>query len=308
MPPPRRRQRLSFKRLILGLAGLLILLVFIPRSWLSPLQALWQWIMPVQDAVSAAVDGAASALETAGSEGEASTAAARREQTLRNQLAALADRVRSLEDENRLLRATRVQGGIGTAGRLIAARVVADDVAPWRAVKTLSAGSSRGVRTGDAVVSREFTLDAGADDGLRDGLAVLIGETLLGFVTQTHTLSCRVQFISDPETQMKVRIGRFTEGGFAWAEGEFWLTGQGGGVMVIGDVPSAEVHAGRIAAGDVVLASPDQTQLPAALTVGRVESVSADVQNPLLSRLTVAGIVPHDAVRRVYVYNPDPGE
>ncbi len=300
-----------------------MLLFLLPRGWTSWLGALSQIALPLQDASSAATHAVTGALnphpssEVSPQEHEA---ALKREQFLQNQVAALSSRVAALERENQILLATRIDGRIGAQGRLIPARVVAHDIAPWRATRTIAAGSTRGVRPGNAVVSREFAdirarsvsegfaIEAGADDGVTPGLAVLLGEVYLGFIERTNAFSSRVLLVSDPNTQLKVRVGRFSEDGFVEAKQSFWLVGAGDERMEIKDVARRDVDAGTIAVGDTVLASPEQTSLPAALTIGTVEAIDPDRDNPLLSVLTVRSAVSLRSVRTVYVYDPHPDE
>ena len=58
--------------------------------------------------------------------------------------------------------------GLGPEGRLVPARVISEDVLPWRRSKLVSAGTLRGVRNGAAVTSHRFTADAGSEAGVSD--------------------------------------------------------------------------------------------------------------------------------------------
>jgi len=298
------------------LAGIVLLLIILPPGWTSWLGALGQIALPLQDASSAATHAATDLIGIDAKAGYSKDhlgparpeyeALLKREQMLENQVAALTSRVSTLERENQVLRAIRDRRGVGAQGRLIRARVVAHDIAPWRSTRIVSAGSTRGVRPGDAVVSREFAIAVGTGDGVSDGLAVLIGEVYLGFVEQTNAFSSRVRLVSDLETQMKVHIGRFNEQDFVLLDTDFWLVGSGNGRMEIKDVARSEIESGRIAVGDAVLTACDQTWLPPALTVGTVEAVEPDRRNPLLAVLTVRSAVSLDTVRTVYVFDPHP--
>ncbi len=269
-----------------------------PAAWTARLSAVGQILVPLQDAAAA---GAALAT---GVVADATSAPQTAEVYLRNQIAALAVRVAELERENNMLAAT--PRSAHTGGRLIRARVIGQDTAPWRATRRISAGSLGGVQVGDAVVSRHFSIAAGADDGVAPGYAVLLGEALVGFVDQAHAVSARVQWVSDARTAMNVRVGRHTEAGFVIAPGEFWLTGSTSGRIELRDISNEDVESGVIAAGDTVLVAQPTATLPAPLTIGTVASIELDRANPLLSIARVESPVALPLLHTVYVYSPNP--
>lgn len=274
-----------------------------PRSWTASLTSLGQWMAPAEDAVQTAVqaiDPRQAAASQVSPEQfqliEESLAA------YRNENAALTARIEELEQEIRTLTATRLWDAdgrrLGSRGRLIPARVLGEDVLPWRSSRLLSAGTWQSVREGQAVINR------GQDAQVRSGLAILLGQVLVGVVDQPATHTSRVRLISDPGTQMKVRLGRFVDGRFALVDRYFWLTGKSQGRMEVRDVDKRDVDAGSIAVGDVVLSDPRDELLPAALTIGRVAAIAGDRDNPLFAVLSIEALVPENSLDRVYVYDP----
>ena len=307
MPRPKKRAGPKRSRLIFTLAVAVAALWLLPATWTARLGGCSQLALPLQDVAGAAADAAASALKSTPSHSPTEQAHGQRsknEARLMHQIAALSARLAEVERENKILLATRVDGGIGSNGRLIRARVVARDWAPWRSSRTLSAGISRGVRAADAVVSREFEIDVGSEDGVSDGLAVLMGEVYLGFIAQVNNFSSRVTLVTDPAVQMKVRLGRFVGERFVETPKDYWLAGAGNGRMIIKGVARRDIADGTVAVGDTVLASPSQTSLPAAITIGTVEGISEDHNHALLSILTVTSAVNLESLRTVYIYDP----
>jgi cell shape-determining protein MreC len=300
------------KTLVICLLAIPVLTLILPGEWTGGVVSLVQVLVPFQDA---AATGAESLSRAVGSEGgevpmDRYEALARKKAALEHQVSALSFRVAELEEEVQVLAATRlweVDGQrIGARGRLIPARVITADLLPWRSSRLINAGSLQGVHRGSAVVSRYFTIDRGEEDGVLDGMAILLREEFIGVVDkQTGTHTSRVKLLSDVSTEMKVRIGRFTDAGFTTLDRNFWLKGRGSGVMEIGDVEQRDVEQGVVQVGDVVLAAPISGRLPGALTVGRVVNIRPDRDNPLLAILTVKSSVDEESLHRVYVYDPD---
>lgn len=306
----RRKTLPSRKTLITCLLAASVLALLLPRDWTGGLISLVQVIVPFQDAVVTGVESVARAVGSDdGQVPQARFEALERERAaLEHQVAALSMRVSQLEEEVGVLAATRlweVDGQrIGARGRLIPARVITADLLPWRSSKLINAGTLQGVRRGSAVMSRYFTIDRGEADGARDGMAILLKEAFVGVIDkQTGTHTSRVKLLSDVSVEMKVRIGRFSETGFAALDRYFWLMGCGG-VMEIRDVEQRDIDDGVIKVGDTVLSDPAGGVLPAALTVGKVVDIRPDRDNPLLAILTVESPVDEDSLRRVYVFDP----
>ncbi|MEK7755748.1 MAG: rod shape-determining protein MreC, partial [Planctomycetota bacterium] len=155
-----------------------------------------------------------------------------------------------------------------------------------------------------AVTSHVFTVNRGEDAELRTGLAILLGEILVGTIEQIGTHTSRVKLLSDVSVQMKVRIGRWTGDRFLLVDRYFWMSGRGPGRMEIRDVERKDVDTGVVQVGDTVLSDPQSDVLPAAMTIGKVTTASADRDNPLFALLTIAAAVPEESLRRVYIYDP----
>lgn len=275
--------------------GATALIMYVSPTWRARLALPLRALMPLQDGLSTAAD-AATQQPSVTTEVEA----------LRRQVAALTVMLEDLREEYDKVTATRrlnLEGGsLGLTGKLVPARVIASDVAAWRTSKLVDTGGGEGIHPGDAVTSRTITLNRGADSGVQSGVAVLLGETLVGFASATDAVTARVRLLSDAGMQMRVRIGRFVEGEFYPYPADFWMIGRGDGRMEIADVPGRDLDAGRIDVGDLVLSTPLEGVLPAAMVVGRVVNIRGDVDNPLLGILTVEPAADETALRRVYVY------
>jgi cell shape-determining protein MreC len=305
-----RSHRTLIGVLLMGSAAAL----WMPASWTRRLSGLMQWVVPFQEATQAVVDVAAppDSADRANPSNEETTALLQANVALENQTAAMAVRVEELESQVRLLTASRLWDAdgrkLGSRGRLIPAGVVGQDVAAWRSSRMLSAGSWQGVSPGAAVVSRLLTINQGDAAGARSGLAILLGETLVGFIESTATHTCQVKLLSDLSVQMKVRVGQLTGGQFTLQEGYFWLSGAGEGKMLIRDVDRRLIDSRRIQIGDRVLSDSQNEALPAALNIGKITEISPDRDNPLFAILTARSPVAEDALRRVYVFDPEKAE
>ena len=309
---PRRRPHQASRRTYLAILPVIaITALLLPAEWTGKLISLAQIIVPFQHAATVTADSVGQALRPNKPtvSPEEYEALERKKAALEHQVAALAVRVAELEKEVDILTATRLWDAagkrIGARGRLIPARVITDDLLPWRSSQLVNAGTLQGVERGSAVTSRLFTIDQGDTDGLDRGMAVLLGEVLVGLVEQAGTHTARVKLLSDVSVQMKVRVGRLTDSGFAPLEDYFWLVGRGDGVMEIGDAKRRDVEAGLIQVGDVVLSDPASGILPCAMTIGRITSIGPDRNNPLLSILTIEAALDETSLRRVYVYDPE---
>ncbi len=311
MTGSRSKTHPSKKKLLLTLLGISIVALLLPHSWTAGLISLAQVLVPFQDAAATAAEAVAGALTDDDHPVPASEhkALAREKTGLEHQVAALTVRVEDLEKEVGILEVTRawqVNGHrIGMDGRLVPARIITEDMLPWRSSRLINAGSLQGVQHGSAVVSRYFIIDRGENDGVRSGLAILLREALIGVIEKTGTHTSRVKLLSDVSVERKVRIGRFTEEGFETQDRYFWLAGRGGGVMEIRDVEQRDVENGLIKTGDVVLSAPEVDVLPAAMTIGKVVKITQDRDNPLLAILTVQSPLDEGSLRRVYVYDPE---
>jgi len=284
--------------------------LWLPREWTGRLMNLVQWVLPFQEAARVVVDASMSTPPPTAVSTEDYEVLARTNAALEHRTAALASRIDELEAEVRTLTATRLwdAGGrrLGSRGRLIPAQVVGEDLLAWRSSRLLSAGTWHGVSDGAAVVSRVFTIDHGDGAEVQTGLAILLGESLVGFIEESGTHVSQVRLLTDVTTQMKVRIGRLGGGGFVLLDGYFWLTGVGDGKLRIRDVDHRLVDTGHVQVGDRVLSDPQNEVLPAALTIGRVAEIVPDRDNPLFNVLTVESSVAENGLRRVFIYDPKP--
>ncbi len=290
-----------------------IVALLLPGRWTGKLISLMQVVVPFQDGATVATDSIARVITTdngAVSRGKYE-ALQRQKAALEHRVAALATRAAELKKEVDLLTATRlwnVDGHrLGARGRLIPARVITEDLLPWRSSRLINVGTLQGVRRGSAVTSRVFTIDERDAGGLRGGLAVVLGEAFIGIIEQDGTHTSRVKLLSDVTVQMKVRVGRFTDDGFVSDDKYFWLSGRGNGVMQIRDAQRRDVDTGLIQIGDTVLSDPASDMLPAAMTIGKITEIEPDRDNPLLSIVTVNSVVDERSLRRIYVYDTQPG-
>lgn len=269
-------------------------------------------LLPFQQATKFAADGVQNALKPDEGPVAAETYAIlqREKQGLQNQLVAASARAADLEQEVKVLTATRLWevGGqrIGARGQLLPANVVAGDMLPWRDSQLIDSGSRHGVKPGLPVTSRHFTIDQGSDQGVRDGLAILRAEALIGFVEYTGMYASQVKLLSDVSVGMKVRIGRLRDGKFVSVDRFFWLVGQGQGVMRIRDVERRDIEAGNVAVGDIVLSDHTMIVLPAPLVIGTIAAIEPDRQNPLLAMITAKSTVDAEVLHQVYVFDPTP--
>jgi len=308
--PRRFRYTPSGRTTLIGLFALALIFMLLPSSWTGGLMSLVQVLAPFQAVSSSAGDAVTNLAEHPAEPPTAEVHAQmqQRQLALQNQVAALSAYVETLEQENELLTAIRLQNlgavPLGAKGRLIPARVIAQDAVTWRSSKLIDAGTLRGVRRGDAVTSHAFDVSRGSEEGVRDGLAVLLAESLVGVVERTGTHTARVKLLSDVTTQRRVRVGRFAEHEFVLAGPEFWLVGKGHGKMEIRDVDRRLEQDGTVQVGDLVLSDPTDTLLPSALTIGVVTSIEPDRDNPLLRIMTVEPRVRERRLQQVYVYDP----
>jgi len=288
-------------------SGIFLLL---PTRWTNKLFHVTQVIVPMQDVTSGMLESVTGRLRP-------NAKAVPREQydklvlaeaAMEHRTAALALRAGELEKQIELLTATRMRnvdgGRIGARGRLIPARVLTDDLLRWRASRIITAGSVSGSREGAAVMSNHFSIATDEVEGLHPGLAIVLGEIYIGVVDQTSLHTSRVRLVTDPATEMKVRIGRGVGAGFEVIERYFWMVGRGGGLMEIRDVEARDVEAGIVQVGDWVLSDPLGPALPSALVIGRVSQIDKDRKNPLFAVLTVESSAPLEELERVYVYDP----
>lgn len=302
--------------MLLALLALSLIGLLFPGVWLTPLLSIVQVIVPLQHAVVATADTVSDGLTDNGPPPSADTISDlhRENQALRNQLAAMSAAVNGLMVENARLAAIR-GGGLGDSGRLVPARVISGDMHSWRDSRLINSGTLRGVRRGAPVTTHQFAdFDALADSGVRGGMAVLLGEALIGEVELVGTHTARVRLLSDPESRLKIQIGRYVERldpqqrvttAFEVVREASWLVGVGDGRMEIRDINTDDFTRGLVRVGDTVTSHPSNMLVPAALVVGDIVEIKPDRMNPLLCVATVTGPLEGSELRRVYVYDPE---
>ncbi|MHC5108449.1 MAG: rod shape-determining protein MreC [Planctomycetota bacterium] len=307
----RKKSGAPSRSIVLGLAVMGLVVLFLPRNWTSSLMSAVQVIVPFQDAAGHGLDATGKAMFDA----PPSEGAARRDEAeqrlaaLQHVIGALSTRVNDLEAENERLIGTRwwsPEGfAFGSNGMLIPAKVISADLLPWRSSRLLNAGTVQGVDRESPVITRAFSVSVGENVGVQPGMAILLRESLIGFVEDVGTHTSRVKLFSDVTTKRSVQIGRVTDEGITIRQRYFWLTGKGRGRMEIGDVMRRTVDEGDIAPGDLVLLPAIDSGLPTAMCVGHIESFEVDRDNPLLARLHITARIDEDDLHRVYVYQPD---
>jgi cell shape-determining protein MreC len=286
-------------------------MLVIPRAWSAKLLSLVQVFVPFQDAAILTADSVAEGFGPTAPPvpSEQFEQIQREKEAAERRFAAVSLRAQQLENQVVLLTAAREwnAGGqpLGAQGKLLPARVVAEDLLPWRSARTINVGLLQGVAPGSTVTSHELDIDRGTADGIAGGQAILLGESLLGFVDEAGSHIARVKLLSDVDVQMKVRIGRLEGDAFQSLDRYYWLIGKGRGQMQIRDVEAKEVQGGIIRTGDMVLSDPQSDSLPAAMVIGRITHIESDRDNPLFAILTVEPAVAPDSLRRVYVYLPN---
>lgn len=302
---PRKRNSHSIRTIVALLLTIGVLAMLLPQRWTRGLIGLVQFTVPFQDAVSATTDRVVPSFGSS-----TPTPEAQRIKALEHTIAVLASQIRSLEEETDLLRGTRLWTANGRSfgawGKLLPARVISQDILPWRSSRLLNVGTVQGVGRNAPVVSREFSLDAGETDGLYPGMAILLRETLIGFVEDVSTHTAQVKLMSDVTTQRAVVIGRIDgEFNVSVLPDPFWLTGKGHGRMVIEGVKRSYINRDEIAVGDIVLTPDDEPDLPTSMCIGEIIEIEPDRKNPLLVTLHVIARIDEQALSRVYVFDPD---
>ena len=151
------------------------------------------------------------------------------------------------------------------------------------------------------------TLDVKFERGIRveQGMAVLQGESLLGWIEHAGTHTARVRLLTDPQTTMSVAVVSSDGESKGAPTGRFWLRGRGAGRMAVIQVVRKYVQEGRVKVGDVVVTSPDSDRLPVPMVVGTITEIAADPSSSLLCTLLVKPAV-SEQIRRVYVLDQGP--
>ena len=281
-------------RIVLSLLACSLILILLPVGWSQRLNSLTQVFAPFQ----AAGDRVARWWNATASPDEADTNVD--VSALESMIASLVEQNRSLREQNAILTAVRGTG-LGPRGKLIPARLTAHDSASWRESRLLLAGRRQGIDTSSAVLSDHFRVEAATQVGLTQGMAILAAETMIGIIVDVSEFTSRVRLLSDPATRMDVSIAPSDGRESNLGDLAFWLVGLGNGKMEIRDVHHQYVTSGGIRTRDLVLTRPDDAVLPPSVTIGRIETIRRDPDNPLLFILDIDDGIEIRDVGRIYV-------
>lgn len=234
-------------------------------------------------------------------------------QMLEGQLLALAEEVRNLRQHNSELATLRQAGYIPRRlGQLFQADVISHDSLAYRSVLEINLGSKAGTAKNQWATSAIY-LDRGSQDGLKPQRNVFTVESLVGQIVWVGPYTSRVQLLTDPASQVPVRIARIqpnTPVGVTYAPGTFVLegtpTGQG---MVIQQVDYRLIEeSAQIQVGDLVVLQPNPNLPEEAISlrrVGRVADIKRD-RSQVVCTLQIAPMLKLDSLKHVYVFDPTP--
>lgn len=300
----RKRNSHSIRTAVTALFAVGLLLLLLPSRWTRGLIGLVQITVPFQDAVGTSMDYLTPSL----TENEPSQETIRI-QTLEHTVAALAGQIRALEEETLRLRGTREWSAngrrFGQHGQLVPAQIISKDLMPWRSSRLLNVGTVQGVDRHSPVMSKSFSLNTGEADGVYPGMAILLRETLIGFINDVSTHTSQVKLMSDVTMEMPVTIGRIVDDmQVVVLPDPFWMKGMGHGEMMIPEVKRSYINLDEIAVGDLVLTPEGHQGLPTSMCIGEIIRIEPDRKNPLLVDLLVVPRVNEHDLQRVYVFDP----
>ena len=229
---------------------------------------------------------------------------------LEGQYLAFAEEIRNLRQRNSELSTLREGGYIPRRlGQLIQADVISHDSLAWRSV-----AGDQPRRQGGSVKSQWATsalyLDRGSEDGLKPQRSVFTVESLVGQIVWVGPYTSRVQLLTDPASQVPVRIARLqpnTPLGVTYAPGTFVLEGhRPGDGHPAGRLPPVE--SGQIQDGDLVVLQPNANLPEEAASlrrVGRIAEIKPD-RSQVVCTLQVTPLLKLDSLKHVYVFDPTP--
>ncbi len=283
--------------------------LLLPTRWSDSLKHLTQLLVPVQELFyrPAVLTRRAAAQFLESNDGPGGSGGPNR-RALENVIVFQQGLLEQVRRENAELRGLRGRT-VARDARLIPARVVARDPAAQRGALVIGRGASGGVTPGDGVVSRVF-IDHGADEGIEVGFAVLARESLLGRVEQVSPYVSRVRLLTDPDSRLRVQVGRIMGERFSAVPYPCTMRGVGGGRMRIADVPEKYLAPGdagtaarddQIRPGDLVATAADEPGLPAPLAVGRVVDIVREPPKRLVASIEVVPLVDANAQSDVFV-------
>jgi rod shape-determining protein MreC len=180
-------------------------------------------------------------------------------------------RLRSLEEENRTLRAQARfldQSGYDSVG----ARVISRDVRGTRAVLTIDRGKDDSLEVGQAVIT---------DDGI-----------MIGKISSLQDRIATVELLTDPRSRVATAVQ--VKGQLAGV-----LEGRGNGAAVLTFIPSSET----VVPDQLIVTAGTEEKVPGNLPLGIVNTVDAQPSDPFFSA-TVEPLVSLDRVVFVSVLRP----
>ena len=186
-------------------------------------------------------------------------------------VAAAQVRLRSLEEENRTLRAQARfldRSGYDSVG----ARVIARDVRGTRALLTIDRGGDDSVEIGQAVVT---------DEGI-----------MVGKISSLQERVAVVELLTDPRSRVAAAVQE--KGQLAGI-----LEGRGNGAALLSFIPSSET----VVPDQIIVTAGTEEKVPANLPLGIVNTVEARSSDPFFSA-TIEPLVSLDRVVFVSVLRP----
>jgi cell shape-determining protein MreC len=294
------------------LAAMLIIsavCMLVPRKWdkSDQIKQAAQPLTPLQALMTRSTNWAGEQSEVSPS---ADPKTALNQQALEGTVVSLAEEVRNLRERNSELAALREGGYIPRRlGQLIQADVISHDSLAWRSVLEINLGGKAGAVKSQWATSALY-LDRGSQDGVKAQRNVFTVECLVGQIVWVGPYTSRVQLLTDPASQVPVRIARLqpnTPVGVTYAAGSFVLEGTGQG-MVVQQVDSRLVDSGQVQVGDLVILQPNGNLPEEAASlrrVGRIAEIKRD-RSQIVCTLQVTPLVKLDSLRHVYVFDPTP--
>lgn len=188
-------------------------------------------------------------------------------QTLNNRVQELEGKLVEMEEfkkENERLRELLKFKKESTV-KVVPARVIGRDLAPWR--KTL-------------------LIDKGSKDGIKNRMAIVSVEGLVGRIVEVGPLSSRAILLLDPESRVSVLFQENRDLGLAEGDGSPWIR-----VTHIDRESTVKV-------GDIVISSGLGGVYPKGIRIGRVEMVATEKEGLELFAL-VRPFVPFSKLEEV---------
>jgi len=121
----------------------------------------------------------------------------------------------------------------------------------------------------------EFTINRGQNDGLAKGQFVLGNYSIIGTISELDSHTARVQLLTDPRSQMTVKIGEL----------DFQCVMQGNGDGSAGIALISKKY--KIENGDIIYAQKKPGFLDIPMITGIVAQCKTDDKNPLLWEIKV---------------------